>query len=50
MLLEAAHVASVDAVSNILGEFPEVVNEGKALPVPAHDVEHHIKTVGPPIA
>ncbi len=49
-LLEAAHPASVATVSDILREFPEVVNEGKALPVPAHDVEHHIKTVGPPIA
>ncbi len=48
--LEAAHVASLASVPSILAEFPDVVNEGKALPVPVHDVVHHIKTVGPPIA
>jgi hypothetical protein len=40
----------VDSVPSILGEFLDVVNEGKAHPVPVHDVVHHIKTVGPPIA
>jgi hypothetical protein len=48
--LEAALVALVDSVPGILGVFPDDVNEGKALPVPVHDVVHHIKTVGPPIA
>jgi hypothetical protein len=43
-------MALVDTVSRILGEFLEVVNEGKALPVPVHDVAHQTKTVGPPIA
>jgi hypothetical protein len=40
----------MDVVSSLLSEFPDVVNAGKALPFPIHDVEHHIKTTGPPIA
>jgi hypothetical protein len=38
------------SVPTVLAEFPDVVNEGKALPVPVHDVVQHIKTIGPPIA
>jgi hypothetical protein len=30
-------------VSGLLGSFPAVVNAGKALPVPVHDVQHHSK-------
>ncbi len=48
--LEAAQVASLASIPSVLAEFPDVVNEGKALPVPVHDVVHHIKTIGPPIA
>ena len=34
-----------------MAAFPEVVNSSKVLPAAVvHDVEHHIKTVGPPIA
>ena len=31
-------------------EFPDVVNPSKQLPAAVHDVFHHIKTVGPPLA
>ncbi len=48
--LEAAPLASVGSFSSLLDDYPDVVNEGKALPVPVHDVEHHIKTTGPPLA
>ncbi len=43
-------MASLASIPSVLAEFPDVVNEGKALPVPVHDVVHHIKTIGPPIA
>jgi hypothetical protein len=43
-------MASLASVPSVLAEFPDVVNEGKALPVPVHDVVHHIKTSGPLIA
>ncbi len=46
---EATHQTNMDVVSSLLNKFPDVVNAGKALPVPVHDVEHHIKTTGPPI-
>ena len=38
------------AVANLLLEFPDVVNRSKQLPVAVHNVQHHIKTVGPPLA
>ena len=31
-------------------EFPDVVNPSKQLPAAVHNVFHHIKTVGPPLA
>jgi transposase InsO family protein len=38
-------------VGELLEEFPDVVNSGKVLPhCVVHDVEHFIKTSGPPIA
>jgi hypothetical protein len=38
-------------VGELLEEFPDVVNSGKVLPHSVvHDVEHFIKTSGPPIA
>jgi hypothetical protein len=46
----AALPASFSAVSEVLSDFPDVVNVGKTLPVPCHDVQHHIRTSGPPIA
>jgi hypothetical protein len=46
---KAAKQANIDAVSGILDEFPDVDNAGMALSDPVHDVEHHIKTTGPPI-
>jgi hypothetical protein len=45
----AASSATNNAVSGVLSNFPNVVNAGKALPVPIHDVQHHIRTSGPPI-
>ena len=38
------------AVTQLLLEFPDVVNPSKQLPAAVHDVFHHIKTVGPPLA
>ena len=38
------------AVASLLLEFPDVVNCSKQQPVSVHDVQHHIKTVGPPLA
>ena len=38
------------AVAQLLLEFPDVVNPSKQLPAAVHDVFHHIKTVGPPLA
>ena len=38
------------AVAELLLEFPDVVNPSKQLPAAVHDVQHHIKTVGPPLA
>ena len=38
------------AVAQLLLEFPGVVNPSKQLPAAVHDVQHHIKTVGPPLA
>ncbi len=46
----ASTVATVGWVGRLLGSFPDVVNAGGSLPVPIHDVQHHIKTTGPPIA
>ncbi len=43
-------MASVGWVDRLLEDFPDVVNAGGSLPVPIHDVQHHIKTAGPPIA
>jgi hypothetical protein len=37
-------------VAEILRDFPDVVNAAKCLPTVQHDVEHHIRTSGPPIA
>jgi hypothetical protein len=45
----AASSAANNAVSGVLSNFPNVVNAGKALPVPIHDVQHHIRTSGPAI-
>jgi hypothetical protein len=39
---EAAHLVGMDVVSNLLAEFPDVVNAVKVLLVPVHDVEHYI--------
>ena len=38
------------AVAQLLLEFPDVVNPSKQLPAAVHDVFHHIKAVGPPLA
>ena len=38
------------AVAKLLLEFPDVLNGSKQLPAAVHDVQHHIKTVGPPLA
>ena len=38
------------AVAQLLLDFPGVVNPSKQLLVEVHDVQHHIKTVGPPLA
>jgi hypothetical protein len=46
----AASPAGFYTVSEVLSDFPDVVNVGKTLPVPSHDVQHHIRTSGPPIA
>ncbi len=53
--LEAASQCIVPAgtpswVSGLLQEFPDVVNVEGRLPDPVHDVQHHIKTSGPPVA
>ncbi len=37
-------------VAGLLGDFPDVVNASGSLPPPVHDIQHHIKTSGPPIA
>jgi hypothetical protein len=39
-----------DFVSDLLASFPDVVNTEATLPAVRHDVVHHIKTSGPPIA
>jgi hypothetical protein len=46
----ASSISGVSAVPWVLSDFPDVVNAGKTLPVPVHDVQHHIRTSGPPIA
>jgi hypothetical protein len=46
--LKAATVPSW--VAGLLKEFPDVVNDGKALLAAVHGVEHHIMTTGLPIA
>ena len=47
----AASPAQLPAgVAQLLLEFPDVVNPSKQLPAAVHDVFHHIKTVGPPLA
>jgi cleavage and polyadenylation specificity factor subunit 1 len=46
----SAVLASLSTVPDVLNDFPDVVNVGKTLPVPSHDVQHHIRTTGPPIA
>ena len=38
------------AVAQLLLDFPGVVNPSKQLPAAVHDVQHHIKTVRPPLA
>ena len=38
------------AVAQLLLDFPGIVNPSKQLPAAVHDVQHHIKTVGPPLA
>jgi len=39
------------SLEHLLAAFPEVVNSSKVLPAAVvHDVQHHIKTAGPPIA
>ena len=38
------------AVAQLLLDFPVVVNPSKQLPAAVHNVFHHIKTVGPPLA
>ena len=38
------------AVAKLLLEFLDVFNHSKQLPAAVHDVQHHIKTVGPPLA
>ena len=37
-------------VAELLLELPDVVNPSKQLPAAVHNVQHHIKTVGPPLA
>jgi hypothetical protein len=37
-------------MAEILRDFPDIVNAAKCLPTVQHDVEHHIRTSGPPIA
>ena len=37
-------------VAELLLEFPDVVNPSKQLPAAVHHVQHHIKTVGLPLA
>ena len=37
-------------MAQLLLDFPGVVNPSKQLPAEVHDVQHHIKTVGPPLA
>jgi hypothetical protein len=37
-------------IAGVLDKYPDVLNVGKVLPAPVHDVEHHIRTSGPPIA
>ncbi len=46
----SAVLAGLSTVPDVLNDFPDVVNVGKTLPVPSHDVQHHIRTSGPPIA
>jgi hypothetical protein len=53
--LEAATLAGPPAaragwVAKLLDDFPDVVNASASLPPPVHDVQHHIKTSGLPIA
>jgi hypothetical protein len=50
MPFETACSVDTDVGSNLLTEFHRRGQCGKALPVPVHDVEHHIKMTGPPIA
>ena len=38
------------AAAQLLLDFPGVVNPSKQLPAAVHDVQHHIKTIGPPLA
>jgi hypothetical protein len=46
----AASSVDINAVSGVPSDFPDAMNTGKALPVPIHDVQHHIRTLQPPIA
>ncbi len=55
MPLEAASQCAVPVgtsgwVASLLAEFPDVVNADGHLPDLVHDVQHHIKTSGPPVA
>ena len=38
------------AVSHFLHNFPDLFNPSKRLPTALHDVQHHTKTSGPPLA
>jgi hypothetical protein len=46
----SAVLAGLSTVPDVLNDFPDVVNVGKTLSVLSHDVQHHIRTSGPPIA
>lgn len=44
----AAAVLPAD-ISQLLQQFPSVVQSGSQLPPPIHDVQHHLETTGPPV-
>ena len=41
---------SPSSVAQLLDSFPDVVNPSKQLPKAVHDVQHFIKTTGPPVS
>jgi hypothetical protein len=45
-----APAATISFVSGLLRDFPDAFSGGKVLSVPVHNLEHHIKMTGPPIA